>query len=83
MYEHPPAPIDHDVQRTVLNYTKRDKPIINCRPADLLEPELDRVRESIKDFTQDIGDILTVTLYPNTGLRFVMQKYGRKDSSPK
>jgi len=49
----------------------------------LLEPELDRVRESIKDFTQDIGDILTVTLYPNTGLRFVMQKYGREDSSPK
>ncbi|MFC2021876.1 hypothetical protein ACFLTR_01490 [Chloroflexota bacterium] len=33
---------------------------------DLLEPELERVRESIKDFTQDIGDILTVTLYPKT-----------------
>lgn len=83
LYGRPPAPIDPDVQRTVLNYIKRDRPIINCRPADLLEPELDRVRESIKDFTQDIGDILTVTLYPNTGLRFVMQKYGREDSSPK
>ena len=83
LYGRPPAPIDPDVQRTVLNYIKRDRPIIYCRPADLLEPELDRVRESIKDFTQDIGDILTVTLYPNTGLRFVMQKYGREDSSPK
>ncbi|MFH0768712.1 MAG: pyruvate carboxylase subunit B [Chloroflexota bacterium] len=83
LYGRPPAPIDPDVQRKVLNYIKRDKPIINCRPADLLEPELDRVRESIKDFTQDIGDILTVALYPDTGLRFVMQKYGRKNSSPK
>ncbi len=83
LYGRPPAPIDPDVQRKVLNYIKRDKPIINCRPADLLEPELDRVRESIKDFTQDIGDILTVALYPNTGLRFVMQKYGRENSSPK
>ena len=83
LYGRPPASIDPDVQRTVLNYGKRDKSIINCRPADLLEPELEKVRESIKDFTQDIGDILTVTLYPKTGLRFVMQKYGREDSSPK
>ena len=83
LYGHPPASIDPDVQRTVLNYIKRDRPIINCRPADLLEPELERIRESIKDFTQDIGDILTVTLYPKTGLPFVMQKYGREDSSPK
>ena len=83
LYGRPPAAIDPDVQRTVLNYSKRDRPIINCRPADLLEPELERVRESIKDFTQDIGDILTVTLYPKTGRRFVMQKYGREDSSPK
>jgi pyruvate carboxylase subunit B len=79
LYGRPPAPIDPDVQRTVLNYIKRDNSIIDCRPADLLEPELERVRESIKDFTQDIGDILIVTLYPDTGLRFVMQKYGQKD----
>ncbi|MBI3040392.1 MAG: pyruvate carboxylase subunit B [Chloroflexi bacterium] len=76
LYGRPPIPIDPDVQRTVLNYTKNNKPIITSRPADLLEPELDRTRESIKDFTQDTGDILTVTLYPATGLRFVMQKYG-------
>ncbi|MFC2016765.1 pyruvate carboxylase subunit B [Chloroflexota bacterium] len=83
LYGRPPAPIDPDVQRTILKYIKRDKPIINCRPADLLEPELERVRESIKDFTQDIGDILTVTLYPETGLRFLMQKYGWEDLSLK
>ncbi len=83
LYGHPPVPIDPDVQEVVLNYTKSDKPIINSRPADLLEPELDIARESIKDFTQDIGDILTVALYPNTGLRFVMQKYGRQDSLTK
>ena len=83
LYGRPPASIDPDVQRKVLNYIKSNKPIINCRPADLIEPELERVRESIKDFTEDIGDILTVTLYPETGRRFIMQKYGRKDSSPK
>jgi pyruvate carboxylase subunit B len=74
LYGRPPAPIDPEVQRVVLNYIKRDNSIINCRPADLLEPELEKVRESIKGLTQDIGDILTVTLYPDTGLRFIMQK---------
>ncbi|MFC1872058.1 pyruvate carboxylase subunit B, partial [Chloroflexota bacterium] len=83
LYGRPPAPIDPDVQRTVLKYIKNDKPIIDCRPADLLEPELDRVRESVKDFTQDIGDILTVALYPNTGLPFVMRKYGLEGPYPK
>ncbi|MFC2021386.1 pyruvate carboxylase subunit B [Chloroflexota bacterium] len=83
LYGRPPAPIDPDVRKTVLKYIKRDKPIINCRPADLLAPELERGREPIKGFTQDIGDILTVTLYPKTGLSFVMQKCGREDSSPK
>lgn len=83
LYGRTPAPIDPDVQRIVLNYTKRDKPIINCRLADLLEPELDKVQESIKDFTQDIGEILNVTLYSDTGLRFIMQNYGRKDSFQK
>jgi len=83
LYGRPPASIDPDVQSAALHYIKSDKPIIDCRPADLLEPELEKVRESIKDITQDIGDILTVTLYPETGLRFVKQKYGWKVSSPK
>ncbi|MFC1920403.1 pyruvate carboxylase subunit B [Chloroflexota bacterium] len=83
LYGRPPASIDPDVLKKVLRYVKKDKPVIDCRPADLLEPALDSVRESIKDITGDIGDILTVTLYPETGLSFVKKKYGRKDSSPK
>jgi len=77
LYGRPPAPIDPDVKKKVLNYIRGDKPVIDCRPADLLEPELEKVRESIKDVTQDIGDILTAALYPETGLPFVMQKYGK------
>ncbi|MBI2288327.1 MAG: carboxylase, partial [Chloroflexi bacterium] len=76
-------PIDPDVQKRVLHYMKRDSSIVTRRPADLLEPELDKARESIKDFTQDMGDILTVTLYPDSGLRFVRQKYGREHPSTK
>jgi len=76
LYGRPPAPIDPEVQKIVLKHYRQEQTAITCRPADLLEPELDRARESTKDFTQDIGDVLISALYPITGLRFLKWKYG-------
>jgi pyruvate/oxaloacetate carboxyltransferase len=56
-------------------YKKGQGPI-TCRPADLLEPEMDKAREAIKDFSEDMGDILIYALYPISGLEFLKAKYG-------
>lgn len=82
LYGKPPAPIDPDVQEIVLKHYQRGKTPVTCRPADLLEPELDKAREAVKDFTQDIGDVLTAALYPITGLRFLKWKYGLETPPP-
>ena len=82
LYGKPPAPIDPKVQEIVLKYYPRGKTPITCRPADLLEPELDKAKEAVKDFTQDIGDVLTAALYPITGLRFLKWKYGLETPPP-
>ncbi len=76
LYGRPPAPIDPDVQATVLKHYKRGQTPITCRPADLLEPEMDRARAMVQDFTTDIGDILVAALYPITGLQFLKRRYG-------
>ena len=76
LYGKPPMPIDPEIQEIVLKNYKRGKTPITCRPADVIEPELDKAREMVKDFTQDIGDVLTVALYPITGLHFLKCKYG-------
>ncbi len=76
LYGKTPAPIDPEVQKIVLKHYKRGQTPVTCRPADLFEPELDKAREAIKDFTQDIGDVLIKALYPITGLRFLKWKYG-------
>jgi len=76
LYGKPPAPIDPEVQETVLKHYKRGKTPITCRAADILEPELDKAREAVKDFTQDIGDVLIAALYPITGLQFLKWKHG-------
>ncbi len=82
LYGKPPAPIDPEVQKMVLKHYKKGQTPVTCRPADLLEPELDKAREAVKDFTQDIGDILTAAIYPITGLRFLKWKYGLEKPPP-
>ena len=82
LYGKPPAPIDPEVQEIVLKHYPQGKTPITCRPADMLEPELDQAKEAVKDFTQDIGDVLIAALYPITGLRFLKWKYGLETPPP-
>ncbi|MBM4432486.1 MAG: pyruvate carboxylase subunit B [Chloroflexi bacterium] len=82
LYGQPPAPIDPEVQKVVLKHYRQGQTPITCRPADLLEPELEAAKESIKDFTQDIGDVLINAIYPITGLRFLKWKYGLETPPP-
>jgi len=82
LYGRPPAPIDPEVQKIVLKYYKRGQTPITCRPADMIEPELDKAKDAVKDFTQDIGDMLISALYPITGLRFLKWKYGLETPPP-
>jgi len=82
MYGKPPAPIDPEVQQIVLKHYKRGQTPYTGRPADLLPPELDTARDTIKGISADIGDVLTCALYPVTGLKFVQAKYGQKKPAP-
>ncbi len=76
LYGRPPAPIDKEIQTICLKDYERGQTPITCRPADILEPELEKAREAIKDISGRIEDILTYALYPTTGLRFLKWKYG-------
>jgi len=71
-YGKPPAQIAPDVQKAIL----KDKAPITCRPADLLEPELEKAKEESKEFAENIQDVLIYALYPTTGARFLKYKYG-------
>jgi pyruvate carboxylase subunit B len=82
LYGKSPAPIDPEVQEIVLKHYPRGKTPVTCRAADVLEPELDQAKEAVRDFTQDIGDVLIAALYPITGLRFLKWKYGLETPPP-
>ena len=46
------------------------------RPGAVLDPELDAAKEAVSDMTDDIDDVLTYALYPQTGLSFLRIKHG-------
>ncbi len=82
LYGNPPAPIDPEVQKIVLNGYERGETPITCRAADILEPELEKAYEATRGIAQDIGDVLTYALYPTTGMRFLRWKYGLEVPPP-
>jgi len=76
LYGKPPVPMDKEVQKECLKGYERGERPITCRPADVLEPELEKAWKVVKDLAKDEGDVLIYALYPTTGLRFLKWKYG-------
>jgi pyruvate carboxylase subunit B len=78
LYGKPPAPVDPEVQKTVLKGYERGETPITCRPGDVLKPELENARTATRGLAKNIGDLLIYALYPTTGMSFLKWKYGRE-----
>jgi len=76
LYGRPPAPVNEEIRKLVLKGYERGETPIDCRPADILEPELPKAKEALSGITDKMEDILTYALYPVTGLEFIKRKYG-------
>jgi pyruvate carboxylase subunit B len=76
LYGRPPVQISEEIKKTVLKSYKKGKEPITCRPADLIEPEMERAKEETKGLARDLCDTLIYALYPKTGVEFLKWKYG-------
>ncbi|HCM47562.1 MAG TPA: oxaloacetate decarboxylase subunit alpha [Colwellia sp.] len=70
------APVDAELQLRVLD----GKEVITCRPADLLDPEVDKLSDELQALAKEkninladesIDDVLTYALFPQIGLKFL------------
>ena len=77
-----PAPVNTELQQKVLDGSEA----ITCRPADLLEPELDKLTSEVQRLAADKGielatgehqidDVLTYALFPQIGLKFLENRH--------
>lgn len=48
--------------------------LIECRPADLLQPELARLRAEIGELAQSEEDVLTYAMFPDIGRKFLEER---------
>lgn len=76
-YGKTPAPIDPEFSKFILG----DEKPITCRPADLLEPELEKLKaEMPKKYYEQEEDVLTYAQFPQVAPKFfekrMQKKYG-------
>jgi pyruvate carboxylase subunit B len=73
------VPIDPAVQKKALKGYPRGETPITCRPAEVLEPELEKAKAEIGDLAADMDDLLIYVQFPVTGKKFLEWKYGRAE----
>jgi len=70
--------IDPEVQKKALKGYDRGETPITCRPAEVLEPELEKAKKEIGDLALDDEDLIIYALFPVTGRKYLLQKYGKE-----
>jgi oxaloacetate decarboxylase alpha subunit len=73
-YGKTPAPIKDEIKELILKGEKE----ITCRPADLIEPELDKIREEIKEYIEQDEDVLTYALFPQPAVNYFKYRQAQK-----
>lgn len=79
LYGKTAVPIDPEVQKKALKGYARGEDPITCRPAEVLEPELDKAKKEIGDLAVDMDDLILYAQFPVTGKKFLEWKYGKSE----
>ncbi len=65
-----PGEVSEEVRRMAIG----DEEVITCRPADRLEPELDKLRAEVKGIARSEEDVLSYALFPQVALKFFQER---------
>ncbi|GLC29880.1 oxaloacetate decarboxylase subunit alpha [Clostridium omnivorum] len=74
LYGRSPAPINEEVKQKIIG----DEEIITVRPADLLEPEIEKYRAEIGDLATSTEDLLSYILFPQVARKFFEDRLNPK-----
>lgn len=71
MYGRPPAPVNEEIRRMAIG---NNGEVVDCRPADLLDPEYDKAAEEVKEYTTKPEDIISYAMFPQVALEFFKRR---------
>jgi len=73
-YGKTPAPVKPEIQKLIL----KDEEPITCRPADLIEPELEKIKNEMKQYMEQEEDILSYAMFPQVAENFFKFRQAQK-----
>ncbi|MDD6174841.1 MAG: oxaloacetate decarboxylase subunit alpha [Firmicutes bacterium] len=73
-YGQTPIKIDPEFRKKIIG----DEEPIECRPADLLDPELDKLRGEISEFIEQDEDVLSYAQFPQVSKKFFEERRNKK-----
>jgi pyruvate/oxaloacetate carboxyltransferase len=76
LYGKPPAPVDKKVIKKIIGNEK----VITKRPADLLEPEFEKLKKEIGKLAKSDEDVLSYALFPPVAKKFLGEREKRKEN---
>ena len=65
-----PGTVNEDVRKKAIG----DAEVITCRPADLLEPEVEKYRAEYKELAKTDEDVLSCALFPQVAPKFLAER---------
>ena len=74
-YGQVPGEVNEEVRRKAIGNDK----VITCRPADLLEPELEKYTAEAGDLAKCEEDVLSYALFPQVAGKFLAERNAAKD----
>jgi pyruvate/oxaloacetate carboxyltransferase len=77
LYGKPPAPIDPKVKKKIIG---EEKPMTG-RPADLLEPGLNKIPDDVKPYIESEEDKLTYALFPQVAPEFFRKRKAKREET--
>ncbi len=69
-YGQAPAPVDAELQKRAIG----NETLIEGRPADLLTPEMAKLKQEIGSLAESDEDVLTYAMFPDLGKEFLEQR---------
>ncbi len=76
-----PGEVNEEVRKLAIG----DDEVITCRPADLIEPELEKYREEVKNvpgFNGSEEDVLSYALFPQVATKFFSSRLAKDEPKP-
>ena len=75
-YGRVPGEVNEEVRKKAIG----DDKVITCRPADLIEPEMEKYREESKGLAKSEEDVLSYALFPQVASKFLSERNDAQNS---